>query len=214
MRLLLVALAALAFVPGSGLAADPVLTADVGVNDSFAIGIVDASGARLTHLDPGTYTIVVHDRSAIHNFDLFGPGVAVKTDVDAVGDFTFTVTFTDGTYTYVCDAHPTTMTGSFTVGTPPAPAPVPAPTARLAASVGPGARIALRGATGLGAGPAVITVKDSSTSDNFRLVGPGVNRATGVAFRGTVVWKVSLKRGSYVFRSDRHPKLRGGFRVG
>jgi hypothetical protein len=59
----------------------------------------------------------------------------------------------------------------------------------------------------------VITVRDASRTDNFRLVGPGVNRATGLAFRGTVSWTVTLKVGVYRFRSDRHPSLRGGFTV-
>jgi hypothetical protein len=59
----------------------------------------------------------------------------------------------------------------------------------------------------------VVTVKDASKTDNFRLVGPGVNRATGVAFRGTVSWSVVLKAGTYRYHSDRHPKLRGAFAV-
>ena len=216
MRLFLLAAVALVLLlPASAGADNPVLTGDVGPGDAFQITLVDASGARVTHLDPGTYTIVVHDHSSIHNFDLFGTGVNVRTDVDAVGDFTFTATFVDGTYNYVCDPHPTVMKGSFTVGTPPvATTPTPAPAAaKLSGRVGPGAKIALSGAP-LAAGPAVITVKDASKADNFHLVGPGVNRATGVAFRGTAVWNVALKPGSYVFRSDRHPKLRGSFKIG
>ena len=60
----------------------------------------------MTHLDPGTYTINVNDQADIHNFDLFGPGVKESTGVDTTGTTTWTVTFTDGTYNYVCDAHP------------------------------------------------------------------------------------------------------------
>ena len=71
----------------------------------------------MTHLDPGTYTINVNDQADIHNFDLFGPGVKESTGVDTTGTTTWTVTFTDGTYTYVCDAHPASMIGKFTVGT-------------------------------------------------------------------------------------------------
>jgi hypothetical protein len=226
MRLVLpLAAALLLLLPAAGSADNPVLTGDVGLGDAFVISLKDASGAAVSHLDPGTYTLVVHDHSALHNFRLFGPGtsdqVSVATEVDFVGDKTFTVTLTPGTYTFNCDPHFTVMKGSFTVGNePPSPpstnpgptAPPPA-AAKLAASVGPGPKIAVRGTAGLGAGRARITVKDASSTDNFRLVGPGVNRATGVAFRGTVTWTVTLKAGTYRFRSDRHPKLRGSFTV-
>src|SRR2546428_12831193 len=114
-------------------------------------------------------------------------------------------------YNYVCDAHATFMKGSFTVGTP-APPPPPA-AAKVLASVGPGPKIAVRGVVGLTSGKAVIVVRDASKNDNFHLVGPGLNKATGVMFRGTVTWKVTLKPGSYSFRSDRHKTLRGAFRV-
>src|SRR5207237_1402171 len=147
-------------LPSAGTADNPVLTGDVGLNDAFVISLEDASGTAVTHLDPGTYTLVVHDHSALHNFRMFGPGtgdaVNVATDVDFVGDKTFTITLTAGTYTFNCDPHFTVMKGTFTVGTvPPSPPttnpgptpPPPKPTAaRLAASVGPGARIAVRGA--------------------------------------------------------------------
>ena len=44
-------------------AENPVLEGTVGTNDAFVISLVDASGVKVTHLDPGTYTIHVHDRS-------------------------------------------------------------------------------------------------------------------------------------------------------
>ena len=59
----------------------------------------------------------------------------------------------------------------------------------------------------------MIVVKDRSAGDNFRLTGPGVAKATGVAFRGTVTWAVTLRAGTYRYRSDRHPGLRGTFTV-
>ena len=55
----------------------------------------------MSHLATGTYTLLVHDHSAIHNFDLNGPGVSVATAIDKIGDSTFTITITDGTYFYV-----------------------------------------------------------------------------------------------------------------
>src|SRR5262249_2481093 len=100
-------------------------------------------GNPVTHLDPGTYTLLVHDHSAIHNFHLTGPGVDVKTDIVGTGDSTFTITLSDGLYRFVCDAHPTVMKGSFTVGTVSTPPPAPKP-AKLTGSVGPGAPISLR----------------------------------------------------------------------
>jgi hypothetical protein len=212
-------------LPSAGSADNPVLTGDVGLNDAFVISLKDASGANVTHLDPGTYTLVVHDHSDIHNFHLFGPGTSAtvaSTDVAFKGDTTFTITLVDGTYTFDCDPHFSVMKGSFTVGTvttPPSPPttnpgpPTPAPAAKLVASVGPGAHIVVRGAGSLSAGKAVISVKDASRTDNFHLVGPGVSKATGVVFRGTITWKVVLKSGRYSFRSDRHPKLRGSFVV-
>jgi plastocyanin len=93
---------------------DGTLQANVGPGYSISL---TQNGTKVTHLDPGTYTIDVNDQADIHNFDLFGPGVKESTGVDTIGTTTWTVTFADGTYTYVCDAHPATMKGSFTVGT-------------------------------------------------------------------------------------------------
>ena len=192
-----------------GRAADnPQLVGDVGFGDAYRITLVDGAGAAVTHLDPGTYTLLVHDHSAIHDFHLTGPGVNVTTDVDAIGDFTFTVTLTDGRYTFQCDPHASLMNGKFTVGNPP-----PLPPTKLAAHVGPGASIGVAGTAALGAGPAVITVSDRSKKDNFHLVGPGVNKATGVGFRGTVKWTLALQAGTYAFKSDRNKKLHGKFAV-
>ncbi len=93
---------------------DGVLAANVGPGYSISL---TQNGTRVTHLDPGTYTINVNDQADIHNFDLFGPGVKESTGVDTIGTTTWTVTFADGAYTYVCDAHPASMIGKFTVGT-------------------------------------------------------------------------------------------------
>jgi hypothetical protein len=71
----------------------------------------------------------------------------------------------------------------------------------------------MRGAAGLAAGRALIVVKDLSRTDNVRLVGPGVNRATGILFRGTVTWTVTLRPGTYRLRSDRHRLLQRIFVV-
>ena len=229
MRLLaLAALLLLVALPAAGAGAtrvdNPVLTGDVGANDSFAISLTDPTGAPVRNLDPGTYTLLVHDHSTVHNFHLFGPGgVNAATDVDAKGDFTFTVTLVAGTYNFDCDAHVSTMKGSFTVGASPSPTPTPTPTPRpkataLRASVGPGTTIALGSSNGMPlsrvtAGAATIAVNDRSKNDNFHLFGPGVSKATGVSFRGKVTWKVRLRVGKYTYRSDSHPVLHGSFSV-
>ena len=38
-----------------------------------------------------------------------------------------------------------------------------------------------------------------------------MSKATGVAFKGTVTWKLKLKAGRYRFRSDKHAALHGAF---
>jgi hypothetical protein len=184
---------------------NPRLVATVGTNDAFVITLHDAAGNSVTHLDPGTYDIAVSDRSLEHNFHLTGPNVDMASAIDTKQELTWTVTFADGRYRFVCDAHPTNMRGSFTVGNVPPP---PPPPAKLAGAVGPGRTISLRPKS-VAAGAVTLTVNDRSRTDNFHLTGPGVNRKTGVVSRGRVTWKLALKPGRYTFRSDAHKKLRG-----
>ena len=197
-------LAALALPSAVAQADNPKLVAVVGTNDGFVISLRDASGNLVTHLDAGTYDIAVSDRSEAHNFHLLGPGVNMSTPIDQKQETTWTVTFTDGRYLYVCDAHSTVMRGYFLAGNVP-------PTA-LAGSVGPRKTISLKPKTAL-PGPATITVSDRSKTDNFHLSGPGVNKKTGVRTRGSAVWNVSLVPGTYTYRSDKHKKLRGTLTV-
>ena len=88
---------------GGARADNPVLTGSVGANDAFTISLAGPTGTPVQHLDAGTYTLLVHDLSELHNFHLTGPGVDVSTPVEQTGDFTFTITLSDGTYTFVCD---------------------------------------------------------------------------------------------------------------
>jgi plastocyanin len=196
--------AAVTVLAGPAAADNPQLQASVG--PGFTIALKDASGAKVTHLDPGTYAIHVVDQSDMHNFDLTGPGVSKSTEVTEVGEQDWTVTFTDGTYRYVCDVHAKTMKGSFTVGN------VPTTTVlKMSASVGPGQKIAF--ARTAKAGKTSITIRDLTAKDNFHLTGPGVNKKTGVAFKGTVKWTVTLKAGTYTYRSDAHKGLKGTLKV-
>ena len=223
--LLIVAVAAVAAFILSGARAHAQGTTLHGtVGPAFNISLVDASGNPVSHLDPGTYTIVVDDMSEEHNFHLKGPGVDQFTPVALVGTFTWTVTFTDANYTFLCDAHPTLMKGAFGVGNAPPPTttttpkPPPAP-GKLVGTVGPGSSISLKKSSGasaktLKAGKYSVSVRDLSKAQNFRLSGPGVNRSTGVGFTGRVTWPVTLKKGTYRFQSDASKaRLHGSIRV-
>jgi hypothetical protein len=88
----------------------------------------------------------------------------------------------------------------------------PAAATPLVATVGP-AGVTLRTPAGrafqrLAAGRYLITVHDRSRVQNFQIVGPGVNRKTGVPFVGTVRWTVTLRKGAtYRFRSEQSARV-------
>ena len=103
------------------------------------------------------------------------------------------------------------MTKSFTVGTPP----LPPPPIRLALTVTSTAitltTAAGKPVRGLVPGTYSVVVRDRTKLQNARLIGPGVNRATSVAFVGTATWKMTLSEGALRYRSDvRKTKLRAG----
>jgi hypothetical protein len=133
-----------------------------------------------------------------------GSGEASGSKVQ-IGNATFMVNGggSIGTTTTTTTTSPTTTTTT----TPPPPKIAQ----KLAASVGPGSKIFLKRTAK--AGRTTITVRDLTKKDNFHLTGPGVNKKTGVAFMGSVAWSVTLKKGSYAFRSDSHAKLRGTLKV-
>ena len=89
------------------------LTASVG--PGFEISLTGADGADVSTLAAGSYTIEVDDQSDIHNFHLTGPGVDETTDVSDTGTATWEVTVESGTYSFVCDPHSSSMSGSFEV---------------------------------------------------------------------------------------------------
>lgn len=211
LRGLVLVLALAELFASAGAAQSPTLAGTVG--PGFTISLVDASGQKVTNLDPGSYTVVVHDLATQHDFHLVGPGVDQATDVEGTGASTWDVTLANGSYTFYCDVHPT-LRGTFTVGA----APPPPARKKLLARVGPGAKIAVTTPAGarvksLVAGPYSIAVRDVSTLDDFHLTGPGVNRKTSIARKVTVTWKVTLKAGTYRYRSDAHPKLKGSIVV-
>jgi NitT/TauT family transport system substrate-binding protein len=89
-------------------------------------------------------------------------------------------------------------------------------TGLLEATVGPKKAITVKQAGAkaklLDPGKYLIIVRDRSKSLNFHLVGPGLNKSTGVAKTGTTRWTVTLAPGKYAYRSDKGG-VRGSFRV-
>src|SRR5437588_10027885 len=93
----------------------PRLVATVG--PAASIAVTTPPGRRVTRVKAGTYTIVVHDRTAKCNFHLVGPagGVNRATTVPYVGERVWKVRLIRGSYRYVCDARPEQVHGSFVV---------------------------------------------------------------------------------------------------
>ncbi|HYI74273.1 MAG TPA: plastocyanin/azurin family copper-binding protein [Gaiellaceae bacterium] len=94
-------------------AAIPVFAATPKFNGTVGPGFTITMSKKPTKA--GKTTFVLSDKSSIHNFHLKGPNVNVKTTVPAIGSKTFTVTLQKGKYTFLCDPHPTSMKGSFTI---------------------------------------------------------------------------------------------------
>jgi hypothetical protein len=85
------------------------------VGPGFTITLKRANGTVVRRVLHGTHTFVVRDRSAGHNFHLFGRGVNRATGVPFVGRRRWTVTLRVGRYTYRCDPHLVSMTKTFRV---------------------------------------------------------------------------------------------------
>lgn len=211
--LLLPLIAAAVLLPGSANSAPKGIALTATVGPGFTIRLTEANGSVVRQLDAGDYSITIKNLSAAqeHNFHLTGPGVDRASNFDNV-TVTWDVTLVNGTYNYKCDAHPAIMKGSFHVG------PLPPAPKKLNGKVGPKRTITLKTASGaavktLKAGAYKIAIRDATKADNFHLLGPGVNKKTGVKFRGGVTWTLKLKAGKHTFRSDAHKKLRRTFRV-
>ena len=213
---LVLALAAIALLVSAGGQATPGqgTTLHGRVGPGFSIVLTTEAGARVTKLDPGTYEIVVDDLSAEHNFHLLGPGVDEATEIGDTGTVRWTLTLRDGTYTYQCDPHQGTMTGSFTVGNVPAPQPPAAGTVtaktKLVITSGPDFAITLRTAAGktvktMKTGTYTVAVRDRSPIHNVHVIAPGFNRATTLPYVGVQTWKVKLTRsGRFQYQCDPH----------
>jgi plastocyanin len=91
--------------------------------------------------------------------------------------------------------------------------------AGLRGEVGPGFSIEVKNGSRdlktIKAGTYTIKIQDKSSSHNFRLKGPGLNKATTVAFQGETSWRVKLRPGTYTYQCDPHAfsGMKGHFRV-
>jgi plastocyanin len=83
------------------------------VGPGFTISLKKA-GVLARTLKRGRTAFVVADKSSIHNFHLKGPVSRVITGIGFTGTKTVTLLLKRGTYTYVCDVHPS-MIGHFKV---------------------------------------------------------------------------------------------------
>ena len=91
--------------------------------------------------------------------------------------------------------------------------------AGLTGEVGPGFSIEVKlngkDLKTIKAGTYTIKIQDKSSIHNFRLKGPGLNKATTVAFQGETTWRVKLRPGTYTYQCDPHAfqGMKGRFRV-
>jgi len=113
---LAVAAAVLAVPTVAGAMANPKLIGTVGKNDAFMINLT-SNGKVAKTLKAGTYTLVIHDDSSIHNYELDGPhGKSwTFTPVSYVGAKTITLKLTPGKYKAYCAPHESSMFQRFTV---------------------------------------------------------------------------------------------------
>jgi hypothetical protein len=91
----------------------PKLLATVG--PKATISLRSATGAVLRSVKAGTYSIVVRDRSRVHNFHLVGKGVNRKSGLAAVSTTTWIVKLQAGVLRFYSDKAPKTVKGSVTV---------------------------------------------------------------------------------------------------
>ena len=103
---------------GPAQAQNPVLIAKVGLHNAYRIALRTPDGQLVRSIPAGTYAIVVHDYSRIHNFAL-GSQTENKrlftTGIRWIGTRTYTLTLDPGNYAYACSAHFRTMNGTFVV---------------------------------------------------------------------------------------------------
>jgi hypothetical protein len=96
----------------------PALIGRVGRHNSFTISLRFPNGKLVKTIPAGTYKIVVHDYSRIHNFALGSVTANQRIFTGSIpgkGTKTYTVHLTPGLYVYACSMHPRRMHRSFIV---------------------------------------------------------------------------------------------------
>jgi hypothetical protein len=99
-------------------AANPTLIGKVGLHDAYTITLMFTSGLKVKTLPAGTYTLIVHDYSKIHNFALGSQTQnrrLLTTGIPWVGTKKYTLHLVPGSYAFACSAHFRTMNGTFVV---------------------------------------------------------------------------------------------------
>ena len=109
------AVASLAF--GAHKAQHAKLVGTVGKNNAYKISLTAPNGKIAKTLKPGTYTLVIHDDSTLHNYELDGPhGKSwTFTSVPFEGTKTVTLKLVAGAYKAYCAPHESVMFQHFTV---------------------------------------------------------------------------------------------------
>jgi plastocyanin len=94
-----------------------------------------------------------------------------------------------------------------------------AKSAGLVGEVGPGFSIEVqrngKDLKTIKAGTYKIKIEDDATIHNFHLIGKGLNKKTGVSFKGDQTWTITLKPGTVTYQCDPHAAagMKGTFRV-
>jgi hypothetical protein len=104
--------------PSAARPAIPVLVAKSGFRGAFKITLTFPDGRKVRTLPAGTYKIVVHDYSKVHNFALGSQTQNRRiftTGIPWVGTRAYTLKLVPGSYAYACSAHFQTMNGRFVV---------------------------------------------------------------------------------------------------
>jgi hypothetical protein len=92
----------------------PKLLATVGPRNTITLR--SGTGAVLHHgVKAGTYSIVVRDRSKVHNFHLVGRGVNKRSTLAGAGTTTWKLKLAKGTLRFYSDKAPKTVKGSVRV---------------------------------------------------------------------------------------------------
>jgi plastocyanin len=65
------------------------------------------------------------------------------------------------------------------------------------------------------AGTYRLKVEDKASIHNFHLIGPGLNKKTGIGYKAETTWTIKLKPGRYTYQCDPHAStgMKGSFRV-